>query len=116
MCGLYGNSVSFYMKDWSIHRSLASVITKKAMCAIRKITRVHLSSATMCSSTAEAVAHTALLSWHASHLVFKLQFRSELNGGEEENLPCSLYSDFLSIEWAVSMTLKPQINRSVFSG
>lgn len=104
------------MKDWSIHRFLASVITKKVMCAIRKITRVHLSSATMCSSTVEAVTHTALLSWHASDLVFKLQLPSELSGGGEESLPSSLYSDSLSTEWAVSMTLRPQINRSVFSG
>lgn len=61
MCGLYGNSVALYMKDWSSHRFLASVITKKAMCEIGEITRIHLSSATMNSSVAEAGTLTALL-------------------------------------------------------
>lgn len=53
----------------------------------------------------------SLAPWHATHLVFKLQLRSELSGGEEGSLPCSLYSDALSIEWSVSMTLRPQINQ-----
>lgn len=76
--------------------------------------RNHMHSSFLCHSEffhGRGCNSHSLAPWHATHLVFKLQLRSELSGGEEGSLPCSLYSDALSIEWSVSMTLRPQINQ-----